>query len=111
MQLITCAAILLAGATSAYILACIHPEAGRTVFASYFGGTEVDDCDDITVDARGYVYLACHSTSNNFPGAPRLTALKSGDMDAFGVKLDPRTGHVIYATRFGGSEWDGAIRI
>jgi len=37
-------------------------------FVTYLGGSGVDDCDDIAVDAAGSIYLACHSTSKDFPG-------------------------------------------
>ena len=37
-------------------------------FVTYLGGSGVDDCDDIAVDAAGSIYLACHSTSKGFPG-------------------------------------------
>jgi Beta-propeller repeat len=76
-------------------------------FATYFGGSSVDDCDDIAVDAAGSIYLACHSTSKDFPGFKGRK--DSDDMDAFISKLDPRTGKLIYTTRLGGSAYDGAF--
>ncbi|HYJ87128.1 MAG TPA: SBBP repeat-containing protein [Pyrinomonadaceae bacterium] len=81
-------------------------------FLSCFGGSDVDDCDDIAVDADGCVYLACHSTSNDFPGSKQRDNSQDADrMDAYVSKIDPVAGKVIYTTRLGGSKWDGAIRI
>jgi hypothetical protein len=81
-------------------------------FLSCFGGSDTDDCDDITVDAAGYIYLACHSLSNDFPGSGQRDNSQDADrMDAYVTKIDPVAGKVIYTTRLGGNKWDGAIRI
>jgi Beta-propeller repeat len=81
-------------------------------FLSCFGGSDGDDCDDITVDAAGYIYLACHSLSNDFPGSGQRDNSQDADrMDAYVTKIDPVAGKVIYTTRLGGSKWDGATRI
>jgi hypothetical protein len=78
-------------------------------FATYLGGSNVDDCDGIAVDAAGYVYLACHSNSKDFPG---LNGKKeSNDIDAYVSKLDPRTGKLVYTTRLGGNAFDVAIAV
>ena len=73
--------------------------------AVYLGGTGADDCDDIAFDRAGFVYLACHSSSENFIGAEKK------DFDAFVVKFDPRSSKIVYATRIGGSGWDAAFRV
>jgi Beta-propeller repeat len=87
-------------------------EAAPFRFLSYFGGSDIDDCDDIAVDAAGHVYLACHSTSNDFPWSKQRDNSQDADrMDAYVAKIDPVAGKVIYTTRLGGSKWDGAIRI
>src|SRR5262245_38842080 len=87
-------------------------EAAPFSFLSCFGGSDGDDCDDITVDAAGYIYLACHSLSNDFPGSRQRDNSQDADrMDAYVSKIDPVAGKVIYTTRLGGSKWDGAIRI
>ena len=80
-----------------------------TQFATYLGGSDADDCDDIAVDAAGFIYLACHCTSKDFPG---FTGKKvSDDMDAFVTKFDPRSGKFIYTTSLSGSKYDGAFTI
>jgi len=78
-------------------------------FATYLGGREIDDCDDIAVDDSGFIYLACHSTSKDFPGFKGQKV--SNDMDAYVTKLDPRTGKLVYTSRLSGSNYDGAFTI
>jgi Beta-propeller repeat len=78
-------------------------------FATYLGGRDIDDCDDIAVDAAGFIYLACHSTSKDFPGFKGQKV--SDDMDAYVTKLDPRNGKLIYTSRLSGSKYDGASTI
>ncbi len=78
-------------------------------FATYLGGGDVDDCDGIAVDAAGYVYLACHSNSKEFPG--QNGRKDSNDIDAYVAKLDPRTGRLVYTTRLGGNGFDVASAV
>jgi hypothetical protein len=67
---------------------------------------DLDDCDDVAVDARGEIYLACHSTHGiGKTGASPL------NMDAYVVKVHPGSGTVEYATRVGGSDVDAALQI
>jgi hypothetical protein len=77
-----------------------------TLFA-YLGGSGTDDCDGIALDQAGDIYLACHSDSPDFPGLPEKSAPRSRDaMDAGVLKIDGRTGRLVWATRTGGSSWD-----
>lgn len=80
-------------------------------FATYVGGSDVDDCDDVAVDTQGYVYLACHSTSPDFPTGFGAKRSGSSGMDAYALKFDPQATRVVYSARLAGAEWDGAIRI
>lgn len=79
--------------------------AALAVSAIYLGGGGADDCDDIMFDRAGFAYLACHSSSESFTGPEKK------DFDAYVVKFDPRTSQIRYATRIGGSAWDGAFRV
>jgi Beta-propeller repeat len=80
------------------------------VLTIWIGGSADDDCDGIAADAHGYLYLACHSDSADFPGAPKARA-NSPDFDVYVLKVDPRNGSTLYTTRIGGSSYDGAFRI
>ena len=76
---------------------------------AYLGGAGTDDCDGIALDRAGGLYLACHSDSPDFPGLPARPAASSrNSMDAVVLKLDSRTGRLLWAVRTGGSDWDAA---
>ena len=55
-----CGTLALAAATSA-------PE---PLLMGYLGGSGTDDCDGITLDRAGDIYLGCHSDSPDFPHLP-----------------------------------------
>ena len=75
-------------------------------YSTYLGGSGVDDCDALAVDGSGNVYLACHSTSTDFPTVDSAHYANRGEFDAFVVKLNPSGSEVIYVTHFGGSKWE-----
>lgn len=75
---------------------------------AYLGGIGTDDCDGITLDRAGDIYLACHSDSPDFPHLPAKAGLQARDMDAVVLKIEARTGRIVWATRTGGSKWDAA---
>lgn len=86
--------------------AAIAPE---MILVAYLGGSGTDDCDGITLDSVGDIYLACHSDSPDFPHLSRRAVSQSRDaMDAVVVKVEARTGRLAWATRTGGSAWDAA---
>jgi hypothetical protein len=81
--------------------------APQLTLLAYLGGGGTDDCDGITTDRAGDIYLACHSDSPDFPGAPAQPAPQSrAAMDAVIVKIEARTGRLLWTTRTGGSDWD-----
>src|SRR5579872_6568381 len=88
-------------------LAAVSATAPEMSMVAYLGGTGTDDCDGITLDRAGDIYLACHSDSPDFPSLPPKAGPQS-DMDAVVVKMEARTGRIVWATRIGGSKWDAA---
>jgi hypothetical protein len=82
--------------------------APEVTLVAYLGGSGTDDCDGITLDRAGDIYLACHSDPPDFPHLPQKAATQSRDMDAVVVKIEARTGRLAWATRTGGSAWDAA---
>lgn len=75
----------------------------------YLGGDGTDDCDGVALDRAGDIYLACHSDSASFAGTTaRAPARSRAAMDAVVVKIEARTGKLVWATRTGGSGWDAA---
>jgi hypothetical protein len=79
-------------------------------FSTYLG---VADCDGITLGSNDDIYLACHSPSSRLPieVKPPKQPSTEGDFDAYVLRLNPRTGKLIYATRIGGSKYDEAAKI
>jgi len=93
----------------AAFLAAAASTAPEPILMGYLGGSGTDDCDGITLDRAGDIYLGCHSDSPDFPHLPAKAAPASNaSMDAVVVKIDARTGNVVWATRTGGSDWDAA---
>jgi len=65
----------------------------------YLGGSGTDDCDGIALDRAGDLYFACHSDSPDFPHLPAKAGPASNtSMDAVVVKIEARTGRVVWAT-------------
>lgn len=85
-----------------------HPE---MTTGSYFGAQGDDDCDGITSDADGFLYLACHASSPDFPAPPGIRLGLAGDMDAFVMKVHPVTMEPLWTVRLGGKNWEGALAI
>jgi hypothetical protein len=63
---------------------------GRTVYATYLGGSAEDYGHAIAVDAEGRAYVTGRTRSDDFPGEP------PADGGAFVVKLDPQ-GFFLYS--------------
>lgn len=94
-------------------MACTVPslQGQFTWHGSFVGGSAIDDCDDIAVDHKGYVYLACHGTSRDLPGIELANDVPDSGMNAFVVKLSPDLGLVTYAVLLVGSAYDGAFAV
>ena len=95
------------------ICAALAATAGTTppepLLMGYLGGTGTEDCDGIALDRAGDIYLGCHSDSGDFPHLPaKAPPTSNASMDAVVVKIDARTGRIVWATRTGGNDWDAA---
>ena len=90
---------------------CQQQKIPELVWASSFGGSSTDDCDDIAVDGKGLLLLACHADSDDFASLQRIGAQTQAGMDAYVVKLDPVAGRIQWAVRIGGNGYDGTFRI
>lgn len=94
-------------------LAAIDPD--RTsfdsfLFGSYFGGSDLDSIQALTLDAQNRVWVAGYTFSDDLPVSPGAYAgSRAGSVDAFLARLDPsKTGaaFVDYCTYFGGRQGD-----
>ncbi len=80
-------------------------------FASYLGGGDFDDVNDVTADAAGNVYVAGKTESEDFPANGNLgsNGLLNGDTAAFITKLSPDGTSQLYSTLIDGRKFDSAI--
>lgn len=100
----------------AFFASVLAAQAPTVILSTYLG---VADCDGVALGPNGDLYLACHSHTSYLPieaKPPKQPATKCDSdpepcFDAYVLRLDPKKGKLIYATRIGGSEYDGAFRI
>jgi hypothetical protein len=102
------------GDTDAWV-AKVNPDATALKFATYVGGSGVEDVFDLTIDRAGNVYVPGRTSSPDFPTTARAfqSAYQGGERDGYVIKLN-RTGSAFaYATYLGGSAYDtaGALRV
>ncbi|MCW5977447.1 MAG: SBBP repeat-containing protein [Bryobacteraceae bacterium] len=77
------------------------------LFASYLGGTGVDQGRGIALDADGNIYLTGGTTSPNFPTRNPLQAnLTDTQSDVFVTKLNADATELIFSTYIGGQSGD-----
>lgn len=94
----------LAGATDSFIAKL--DSLGNQLYSSYFGGAAGDYGFGIDVDHENNVVFSGYTFSNNFPvtsGAYQTS--RSGSSDQFVVKFDNNCNR-LWATYFGGSDYD-----
>jgi len=81
------------------------------VYGTYFGGSDIDQVNAMTLDGKGHMILTGYTLSADFP-ITALTAVQAknrGNGDVFLSLLDltkPASGFVLYSTYLGGSDGD-----
>jgi len=94
------------GATDVFV-AKIAAAGNTLVYATYLGGTDVDDVASIAVDAAGAAYIGGQTSSADFPvTAGALQTVYGGVRDGFVAKLAPAGNALTYATYLGGASTD-----
>jgi beta-propeller repeat-containing protein len=91
----------------------IHQSLSGYIYATYYGGSGVDDAFAITVDSSGDAFLTGQTTSQDFPlgsGTPYQGSL-AGTQNAFVVELNPTATAATEATYFGGNGTDSGLGI
>jgi hypothetical protein len=86
---------------------------GVRLWATYYGGNDVDEGLGITTDLSGNVIITGDTYSTNFPigatfGNTVFQATSGGSYDAFVVKFDSR-GMRLWATYHGGNQYEWAL--
>lgn len=72
---------------------------------------EIADCDDVDFGPDEDLFLACHSPQDRLPINVLGSKAVPDEMDAYVLRLNPHTGNLVFATRFGGNSFDAALRI
>ena len=93
--------------TDAYILK-VNPAGNAVVYATWLGGGVTDIANRIVVDAAGSVVVAGSTSSADFPLKDALQPTRSGNSDAFVVRLNPAGSALVYSTLLGGSGSESA---
>jgi hypothetical protein len=89
---------------------------GALVYSTGLGGTGIDSCEAIAIDAAGNAYVTGYTTSKDFPltdGAYRGANTEIGDppYNVFVTKLNSSGSGLIYSALLGGSSWDEGFGI
>jgi hypothetical protein len=84
---------------------------GSRVWATYYGGTDDDQCESLATDASGNIYLGGLTTSTtDIASTGAYDVTKGGFGDAFLAKFSS-TGSRIWGTYYGGDDSDYATAI
>ncbi|MBV9768447.1 MAG: hypothetical protein JOZ32_02650 [Bryobacterales bacterium] len=103
---------LYGGDGDAYI-AHINPGLGANalLYASFLGGSGIDEATSMVLDPAGRVILSGYTLSANFPvTSTAFQTTYGGDTDAFVSIIDPsKSAQLVYSTYFGGPEPDAPM--
>lgn len=91
----------------------LNPSGSALVYATFLGGTDVDEGLGIAVDGSGAAYVTGGTWSPDFPTTLDAfdTTHNDGTYDTFAVKLNPSGSDLVYATFLGGSGRDRGFGI
>jgi hypothetical protein len=91
-----------AGNTDAFV-AEVSP-AGRILWNTYLGGSQLDSASGVGVDAAGDVYVTGETQSPDFPVLNAIQTTLTGSANAFVTKIDPTGQNILYSTQLGGND-------
>jgi hypothetical protein len=97
-------------------VAKLNSSGSKLVYATYLGGDELSQGNDIAVDGSGVAYITGRTSAANFPTTPKgfdTIFNESENDEGFVVKLNPTGSALIYATFLGGngSDWPEGIAL
>lgn len=89
----------------------VAPAGDKAVFSTYLGGGINDELHDITLDAKGNIYVVGKSFSTNYPTQGAYQATNRGDYDAVLSKLNPAGSALLFSTYIGAAQTDIAYGV
>ncbi len=75
-------------------------------YASYLGGSDMDQAFAVALDATGNIYVTGVTNSTNFPTRGAFQTALAGSEEAFVTKLNPAGSDLVYSTYLGVSSND-----
>lgn len=94
------------GGSDAFV-AKLNPAGNGLVYATYLGGTNIENARSLTLDAAGNVYVIGDTNSTNFPTTPGAFQITlAGGFDGYVTKLDANGAALMYSTYLGGTQND-----
>ena len=87
-------------------------EAFELEYATYLGGSEMEDCFGLAVDSQGSAILSGRTWSPDFPVVDAFQSEYSGvEVDGFYAKFSPEGDSLVFSSYLGYSGWDTLNRI
>ncbi len=83
-------------------VAKLSPDGSELIYATYLGGSHVENSMEIALDTNGHAYVTGGTYSTDFPTANALPYGNLGDGDVFVTKLTADGSDVVYSTLLGG---------
>jgi len=88
-------------------VAKLNASGSELEYATFLGGTDVDDGHDIALDTSGYAYVTGNSASSDFPTtAGAYDTTHNGGHDVFVARFDPMGATLIHSSFIGGTGAD-----
>jgi hypothetical protein len=87
-----------------------YNSSGQLVYATYFGGSHMDDCFGVAVDSVGDIIIVGRTWSSDFPIVNAWQENYSMiEVDGFVAKLTSDGQELIFSSYFGGAAWDTVL--
>ena len=78
-----------------------NSDGSSLAWSTYLGGTLVDNCHDVAIDAEKRVYITGSTTSTNFPLVSAYQGSNNGSTDIFVARIGSAGGVLDYSTYLG----------
>ena len=95
-----------AGGLADCFVSKLNPAGSGLVYSTFIGGSALDSCSGLAIDASGSAYLTGTTYSTDFPTQTPLQGSLLGNANAFVAKLNPAGSALVYSTFLGGSSTD-----